>query len=390
MGRLCSGPLVLRQENWGGLILDQRHDRIWGASEEMFGRILSACLPPDRTPAEVSRGPEESDCAGFLARYGPGASGHLNPYRLSEFFLGNLPRSDGFDLAAPISISWCITNRCQSTCVFCCTDSHPGAHHGLSTEENIRIVDRLAEWGVLRVIIGGGEPLLRTDLPVILQHAADRGIRPTIATNGLIVPAIDLAPFRETVMMMQVSLDSLDDSTYHHIRGTQAGATRVKEAIRFLAEAAIPTRVVTVLTQLNEGELEELGDYCAATGVAQWFVFFVQPSGRARRDYQSLVPKRTSDCIDRLRSVAAKHANLSVSLWGTSSDDQLAVYVTSEGRLELFDYGTGLNEVLASLSDCGPSDLRRVWASVRPHAKYSTLVNFTSGARNPVALRSSL
>jgi organic radical activating enzyme len=383
-GREVLGRVVFREERWGGLLLDQRHDRVWGAADPHFACIRSAFsggAGPRGDEDEPSRQARQ-----FVERYGPGAPGDANPYHLETFFFGDLPAEPDFQLEAPISVSWCITNRCQSACTYCCTESHPGAHDGLSPEDTLRVVDSLADWGALRLIIGGGEPLLRPDLPRVLERAAERGLAPTLATNGLLLPEADISVLSQTLMLAQVSLDSLDDQVYARLRGTRNGVSRVRQGLARLVAAGVPVRVVTVLSRGNEREIEAIADYLAALGVGQWFVFVVQRSGRARRRFDRHFPSDLDGCVDRLAEVSARHADLSVSIWGTSSDDQLAVYVTSHGKLELHDYGSGESRSLASMAGASQEDLARLWRQVDRRAQLTTLRNFTSPTRRPAAL----
>jgi molybdenum cofactor biosynthesis enzyme MoaA len=364
-------------------VLDGRHDRIWGFGREQYAVALEAFAGAPEKSSE----PQDVDLRRFLRLYGPAGAGDTNPYRLDRFFIGNLPDESNFRLHAPISISWCITNRCQSACVYCCTESHPTADSGLSTAENLEIVQRLADWGILRLIVGGGEPLLVPDLGTVLERAADLGIRPTLATNGLLISDANLDVLRKTIMLAQVSLDSLEDAKYAYLRGTKGGLERVKVGLQLLRDARVPIRVVTVLSEPNAAEIEQIGDYAASVGARQWFVFAVQPSGRAARNFSKWKPRDLPSYTRRLVEVGNRHPEMSVSLWGTSSQDQTAIYVTSRGQLEIHDYGTGQSAFLSSLEGAPSHEIERVWSNVDARTQRATLLNFTRSERNPSAGR---
>ena len=374
--RSQAGPLVLRSESWGGLLLDQRHDRIWGFGGPEFAALSAAVagrsLPSDRSPSLDA----------FLNAYGPEAPGKDNPYLWdSEYFFGPLPARETCKLQAPISVSWSITNRCQSTCGYCCTSSHPKAHPGGTYEAAVRSIDLLAQWGALRLIVGGGEPLLRDDILQVLEHARARGLRPTIATNGLSLLEMDVASLANAVMLVQVSLDSLEEPVYRLVRGTRGGAATVTKAIRELCRLGIPVRVVTVLTRHNERHLEALANFLSDEGVGQWFVFLVQPSGRAAIHFERHPPLDFSGAVATLAELDARHPALSISLWGAQAEDQLAVTLDSQGDLSLHHYGTGSTETLLRLDMAEPEALETIWARVSPEAQWTTLVNFTRASR---------
>jgi MoaA/NifB/PqqE/SkfB family radical SAM enzyme len=91
------------------------------------------------------------------------------------------------------SAFWEMTYRCNERCVHCW---NPGAAHSphetpqretdeLTTEEGCRLIDELAEVGVFRLTLSGGEVLLRQDFFDIVAHARRRGMSVAIYTNGL-------------------------------------------------------------------------------------------------------------------------------------------------------------------------------------------------------------
>lgn len=83
----------------------------------------------------------------------------------------------GPHLSAPETVHWAITYQCANHCADCYTARN---HHqyaaAMNTRDALRTVDLLAEWGVFQLAIGGGEPLLRPDLPDLTQHACENGL----------------------------------------------------------------------------------------------------------------------------------------------------------------------------------------------------------------------
>ena len=93
------------------------------------------------------------------------------------------------------SCHWEITYRCNESCVHC---YNPGAAHSageisnrrrheLTTDEAKITLDRLAELGVFRLTLSGGEVFLRHDLLEIVAHARSLGISVDLFTNGLLL-----------------------------------------------------------------------------------------------------------------------------------------------------------------------------------------------------------
>lgn len=78
-----------------------------------------------------------------------------------------------------------LTLRCNLDCPYCPWHTAATNFEGeLSTQEWIRIIDQLYEFGVRVFVLEGGEPTLRRDLHVIIDHVHRRRAYTILATNG--------------------------------------------------------------------------------------------------------------------------------------------------------------------------------------------------------------
>lgn len=83
-------------------------------------------------------------------------------------------------------VQWSVTGACNLKCRHCFM-SAPHAKHGVpSYEQLVYIADQLAECGVFRVGLTGGEPLVRDDLPDLLDMLNEReiGVSTIYQTRG--------------------------------------------------------------------------------------------------------------------------------------------------------------------------------------------------------------
>jgi len=95
-------------------------------------------------------------------------------------------KNDSCSLSAPETVHWAITFRCLQDCPDCYVRRYHGQEFDeLHTAEALQVVEKIAEWGVFQLAVGGGEPLLRPDLPLIARAAKDSGLVVHI-TTGLI------------------------------------------------------------------------------------------------------------------------------------------------------------------------------------------------------------
>jgi cyclic pyranopterin phosphate synthase len=84
-----------------------------------------------------------------------------------------------------------VTDRCNLRCSYCMPEERytwlPKADV-LSFEETARLVDRFVELGVDKVRITGGEPLLRQELPKLIEMLAARPLQDlAMTTNGVLL-----------------------------------------------------------------------------------------------------------------------------------------------------------------------------------------------------------
>ena len=83
---------------------------------------------------------------------------------------------------APLSVWLSVTTRCDALCATCATPLRKTEE--CSTETLVELIDGLARRGTARVVLTGGEPLLREDIGVIVDRCAGHGMYVELETNG--------------------------------------------------------------------------------------------------------------------------------------------------------------------------------------------------------------
>src|SRR5574342_643199 len=112
-----------------------------------------------------------------------------------------------------------VTDRCNFRCVYCMPKEIFGSDYKflrhdevLTFEEITRLVHIFVDHGVRKIRLTGGEPLVRRDLPILVDMLAQiPGLDLTLTTNGSLL-ARQARPLKEAgLRRVTVSLDSLDD-----------------------------------------------------------------------------------------------------------------------------------------------------------------------------------
>jgi cyclic pyranopterin phosphate synthase len=147
----------------------------------------------------------------------------------------------------------------------------------LTFEEIERIARIFVGGGVEKIRITGGEPLVRRDLPVLVEKLAALGdVDLTLTTNGALLARVanDLAGAGLT--RVTVSLDSLDDEVFRAMNDVDFPVDRVLEGIDAAAAAGLPVKVnVVVKRGLNEGSILELARHFNGTGHTLRFIEYM-------------------------------------------------------------------------------------------------------------------
>jgi cyclic pyranopterin phosphate synthase len=115
-----------------------------------------------------------------------------------------------------------VTDRCNIRCFYCMpeTDVHfVDRREILDFEEIERFVRIAVTLGVTKLRLTGGEPLLRRDLPVLVERlAAIPGIRDlALTTNGVLLAEQAEPLYRAGLRRLNVHIDTLDRERFLHI-----------------------------------------------------------------------------------------------------------------------------------------------------------------------------
>ncbi len=119
----------------------------------------------------------------------------------------------------PVYVQYYITARCNLSCEQCNVIYANADVREADTEEAGRIADNLARIGVSVVLLTGGEPFARQDLPEIIRAFTRNGIHTRIQTNGLASRRALEACVEAGANDISISLDSLDPTTQDVING---------------------------------------------------------------------------------------------------------------------------------------------------------------------------
>jgi MoaA/NifB/PqqE/SkfB family radical SAM enzyme len=178
---------------------------------------------------------------------------------------------------APVYVQFYVTARCNLTCEQCNIIYTNSDVRECTIDEIKRIADNFAEMGVAIVLLTGGEPFARKDLPEIIHAFESRGVHVRMQTNGYaseeqIARAVDAGG-----KDISISLDSLQPAMQDKINGgfneSWHQALRAMALFsKYLPKKGSFASLGCVLQPQNMGDIEDVIRFGSAIS---WFTSLV-------------------------------------------------------------------------------------------------------------------
>ena len=157
-----------------------------------------------------------------------------------------------------------LTARCNLRCAFCRLWQIRDQEE-LTTAEVFRLIDELADLDCRKVHLSGGESTLRSDLIPIVAHAAARGIRTSLTTNGTtMTDELARGLLGAGLRSLTMSLDGVTPARHDALRGVKGAFKRTLVGLKAVRQAkkALKTktkiRLNMVLTRHNYHEYPDI------------------------------------------------------------------------------------------------------------------------------------
>jgi cyclic pyranopterin phosphate synthase len=174
-----------------------------------------------------------------------------------------------------------VTDRCNIRCFYCMPADNVVFMNRkllLSFEEIERFARIVAPLGVNKLRLTGGEPLVRSDLHVLVEMLSTvPGIEDIgLTTNGILLADQAQDLFDAGLRRINVSLDALDPVKFQEITRRE-GYERVVAGIRKAQEVGFdPVKVNAVSVRgVTETEIVPFGHFARETGVEMRFIEYM-------------------------------------------------------------------------------------------------------------------
>lgn len=175
-----------------------------------------------------------------------------------------------------------LTDRCNFRCFYCLPNGEPPLARKetlLNFEEISRLSEIFVSLGIEKIRLTGGEPLIRRDVPVLVEKLAQ--LKPRLKDIALTTNGFDLARHAQSLRSagldrVTLSLDSLDRANFEDITGVDA-LDKVIAAVGTAKEAGFePLKINAVIVRgRNDHELVDFARFARELDVSFRFIEFM-------------------------------------------------------------------------------------------------------------------
>lgn len=216
-------------------------------------------------------------------------------------------------------VVWNMTKRCNLKCIHCYALAENESYRGneLSTDEGKRLIDNLADFGVPVMLFSGGEPVLREDLPELIDYAVKKGLRAVISTNGTLITEENAKRFAQcSLSYIGISLDGTG-SVNDAFRGVRGAFELAIYGLRNAKRAGIKVGLRFTINKRNYDEIPKIFDIIEEENIPRVCFYHLVYAGRGSKlineDISHAESRKTLDYImDRTKGFFEKGQPLEV------------------------------------------------------------------------------
>ncbi|CAM4152388.1 molybdenum cofactor biosynthesis protein A [Bacillus manliponensis] len=194
-----------------------------------------------------------------------------------------------------------VIDQCNFRCTYCMPAEVFGPEYAFLKEEFLLTFDeieRLAKLfvhiGVRKIRLTGGEPLLRKNMPELIERLARlEGLTDIgLTTNGIHLTKQAKSLYNAGLKRVNVSLDAIDDDVFQQINGRRVGTQPVRRGIEAAIEAGLEVKVNMVVKKgMNDDQVLKMASYCKERGISLRFIEFMDVGSTNGWNFDQVITK---------------------------------------------------------------------------------------------------
>ncbi|MFC6784581.1 TIGR04053 family radical SAM/SPASM domain-containing protein [Halobaculum halobium] len=206
----------------------------------------------------------------------------------------------------PIVLVWEVSRACELACDHCRAEATPGRHPDeLTTAEGKDLLESARGFGDGQVVVlSGGDPLKRDDLPELIAHGDDIGLRMALTPSGTAsltrerIERLADAGLRRVALSIDAGCPAVHDG----YRGEPGVFEETLRAARWIRESDLGLQINTTVCERTVDELPAVRELVGDLDAVRWSVFFLVRIGRGAR-LDPVSPERADEVMNWLHRV---------------------------------------------------------------------------------------
>jgi len=242
------------------------------------------------------------------------------------------------------TIDFHITARCSQACPYCWGPRR--FRNPVETETAQRILARIRDLDVQRVVFTGGDPLQRPDAPDLIRFAKEIGLETALSTTGdFVTPEIleSVSSYLDLISLpLDGSTDAINSKTKH--RGHYSAVMRSLNWLR--SHPNIDVKMCTPVTRHNMSDVPAIAqlveEYSYSTQARVFYnVFQAFPRAMFSVKWERLIV--SDDEFSLLKDQVRVGTSIRINFLSHETLDKLYVMVFPDGRMTIPKGGEYLN-----------------------------------------------
>jgi GTP 3',8-cyclase len=192
-----------------------------------------------------------------------------------------------------------VTDQCNFRCKYCMPAEIFGSDYPFLKKEEIltfneieRLAKAFAGICVKKLRITGGEPLLRPDMPKLIEKLIKiNGIEDIgLTTNGVFLMKQSEALYHAGLRRLNISLDSIDDTLFQKMNGRGISHRSVLKGIEKAKDLGFSIKINMVVQKgINDSQILPMANYFKERGITLRFIEFMDVGNHNGWNWEKVV-----------------------------------------------------------------------------------------------------
>lgn len=214
-----------------------------------------------------------------------------------------------------LSLELELSRACNLRCIYCYASSGQALKDELTLEEIFQVIDQAKELGAKKIIVlGGGEPLIFSELFTVIDYIIAKGIKVDLFTNGTLVDDEIAAKLFQRNVAISLKMNSRNPKVQDELAGKPGTFAAIEKGLKALQNAGYPDDnhtlgIETIVCQQNYDELPDLWRWARKKSIVP-YVETMTMQGRATEN------RGLEVSTERVRTLFEKLAEIDATQFG--------------------------------------------------------------------------